>query len=584
VLVRPDIDNNSKHLGFDLADNIKGKRLILIQLSLFIFLGFGLYFKSLQNPFVLDDEEQIVFNPMVHSVENIASFFAGSTMNSGNIDAAAGIYYKPLMSVAYSVLWDFFGSEPLPFHVLQLSLHIINSLLVFFLFCYFISRPVSLGFALLFLVHPMNSENVLYCANLQDVLYLFFGLSATLANLVVLNAKTHFSARKKLRYNVFSGCCILLSLLSKESGLLFVLANFYILSLNGNQQKIGNQEKKIINQVKIKKRFLKYVYLLVPVLIYLYLRVGVAHLTSITPPIVKIGQADFWTRVITLPKVLMYYFSLIIFPAPVTLVQDWIVSEMNWSDFYLPLSLVGLLIFIFYRFWQLLYRAKNKANDVQRQGASLFIFMLILGLGLHSQLVPLDGTVATRWFYFPMIGLFGILAVLLDHLILKFDFLQTRQSQNILLAIFAIKILGLSAMSYARSQEWKSALELYSIEAERQPDLYFIQNNLGVELYRKGEFMRAHGHFEKATQLAPSWSVSWNNLGSSWQAKGDLDTAENCYWRAINLSSYYMAYENYALLLYKRKKFEELKTFLDTKALKVFEGNPILVELRRQLN
>jgi tetratricopeptide (TPR) repeat protein len=548
---------------------IKIKQTILIPFLLLFTIGFSVYFHSLTNPFVLDDEEQIVVNPMVHSTANIIEIFKGSTMNSGDVNSSSGIYYKPIMGIAYTLLWDFFGNEPIAFHLLQLSIHIINSLLVFILFRYFFSQIISFGFALLFLVHPVNSENVLYCANLQDVLYLFFGLLATL--MMIRNnysygnlcAKPLYAKNSSANFHkkIIIGGCLLLSLLSKESGILFILLNIYLL--------FSFESKK-----NFKQKLTQLTYILVPLVIYFYLRIGVAHLVSITPPIVKIGQASLAERLFTLPKILFYYLFKVVYPFSITLVQDWVVTEFNWLDFVLPLIVVTLFVYLTFKLWRVL-QSKLAVN--------IFMIILILGLGLHSQLIPLDGTVATRWFYFPMIGLFGLLALFLEFLIGKYKFLQTRKFQNILILIFGVKIIFLSVLSYSRADEWKTAENLYEIEVERQPDLYFMQNNLGVELYRRGRVLEAHKHFERATQLAPTWSVAWNNLGSSTQALGDLDAAEKYYLKAIDLSPYYMAYENYALLLYKQKKITLLKAFLEEKAFKTFANNARLNSLYQQL-
>lgn len=584
----------------------KVKQTIFVPFLLLFALGFSLYFHSLTNPFVLDDEEQIVVNPMVHSTANIVEIFKGSTMNSGDVNSSSGIYYKPLMGITYALLWDFFGSEPIAFHVLQLSIHIINSFLIFILFRYFLTQIISLSFAILFLVHPINSENVLYCANLQDVLYMFFGLLATL-----LTIRNNYSCRgvcPESSYNenptvgfrnkIIMGCCLLLSLLSKESGILFILLNIFLIFLFDAQK-------------TLKQKLAQLNYILVPLAIYFYLRIGVAHLMSITPPIVKIGQASLGERILSFPKILFYYLLNVVYPFSVTLVQDWVVTELNWPDFGLPLVVVILFLFLIFKLWRVISntqinlqkqveiqpqaksRTKNKeqpplslGTQVQilpRQAVNICIIIFLLGLGLHSQLLPLDGTVATRWFYFPMIGLFGLLAMFLEFLINKYKILQTPKFRNILILIFGFKIIFLSALSYNRADEWKSAENLYEIEVERQPDLYFMQNNLGVELYRRGQVLEAHKHFEKATQLAPTWSVAWNNLGSSTQALGDLVTAEKYYLKAIDLSPYYMAYENYAILLYKQKKIGLLKVFLEERAFKAFANNARLNSLYQQL-
>lgn len=67
---------------------------------------------------------------------------------------------------------------------------------------------------LIFLCHPINSEAVLFIADLQEPLYTFFGLSALF---LFSKSQTKLSA-------AVVGLLLLFALLSKESGLLYILA------------------------------------------------------------------------------------------------------------------------------------------------------------------------------------------------------------------------------------------------------------------------------------------------------------------------------------------------------------------------
>lgn len=93
---------------------------------LLILIGFLVYFKSLFNDFVWDDEEQIVNNSFIHSLINLPYFFQSSTFNPGGALIIGGAYYKPLMMVFFSVIYNLFGPKPFFFHLYQIILHIIG--------------------------------------------------------------------------------------------------------------------------------------------------------------------------------------------------------------------------------------------------------------------------------------------------------------------------------------------------------------------------------------------------------------------------------------------------------------------------
>ncbi len=92
-----------------------------------ILLGLLVYSNSLLNGFIGDDNSQIVNNPSIRSLSNIPLFFKGSTMYLEQIHATVGVYYRPMLSATYSLLYALFGTNAFFFHLFQLGLHITNS-------------------------------------------------------------------------------------------------------------------------------------------------------------------------------------------------------------------------------------------------------------------------------------------------------------------------------------------------------------------------------------------------------------------------------------------------------------------------
>lgn len=88
------------------------------------------YGNSLLNNFVWDDEEQVVNNPYIRSFANLPTVFQGSTFNTGGA-GLSGWYYKPLMTLWFMVNYHLWGLSPFGFHFTQLTLHLVNSVLVF---------------------------------------------------------------------------------------------------------------------------------------------------------------------------------------------------------------------------------------------------------------------------------------------------------------------------------------------------------------------------------------------------------------------------------------------------------------------
>jgi protein O-mannosyl-transferase len=494
-------------------------------------IGLIVYGNSLFNSFVWDDEEQLINNNTVHSLSNIPTIFTGSTFNSAGATKLGGLYYKPLMSVSFAFIYTLFGSHPFPFHFVQVLIHIINAMLVFMVLSYFLKErgyTLPLLLSILFLVHPINTEAVVYVSALQDVLFFCFGMLA----LVV----TFYSSSKRSFWGVALICILLFfSLLSKETGIVFLL----------------------IMPIAILPRIIVF-------LTYLFFRVGMAGITFQEASLMPIMRASLVQRVLTIPKIILYYLQTSLFPKDLAISQHWVVTRVDWSNFYLPLILCFIVVGIIVGTWVSLYK---KSPQLSRTYG--FFFMLFwLGLGMHLQIIPLDMTVAERWFYLPFVGLLGMIGVVLS-----------KTKKTVIIVALGLVILLLSGRTFIRNLDWKNGLTLFSHDIKISRNAFDLENNLGVELFRAGDISTAKQHFEASSKLAPYWWTNWNNLGAVYEQEGDLTTAASDYMRSIKNGDYYLAYENYAMILVKLQKFTEVKTFLEKEALPRYPNNTKLLEI-----
>ncbi len=499
-----------------------------------------LFGQSITHGFVWDDEEQVVKNPLIQSLENIPKFYTGSSFASGG-GGLQGIYYKPLMTTTYSVLWNFFPGQPSAFHLFQILLHAANAVMLGLFFLRFFPRAVALSLPLIFLVHPLNVECAIYIADLQDTMYFFFGISALLA----------FAYLPRNWKRGAAVCALLLlSLLCKESGILFVAATFALSFTEKNFKK-----KELLFSVAALG-------------IYLFMRLGLADLAVRSGNLQPITRADLPTRFMTMPKILAFYVTNFFLPRDLAISQHWLVTEFSWDGFFGPL-LIDVCFFS-----ALVAVAFRLRKAPQAKTLFFFLFCALIGFGLHAQIFPLDLTIADRWFYFTMMGVLGVIACVVSPLLTNrsaFPVLGPRlvPALGVLLALI---VCGLSARSYLRHD---NALN---------PEAFDLQNNYGVELFRTGQPREAGVHFEESVKLAPYWWSNWNNLGAVYERFHDEKQAEECYRRAIANGHYYLAYENLASLLVRQGRMEEAKTFLNTEALILFPGNAKLLALAQMVN
>ena len=125
---------------------------------LYVLFGIGIlvYFNSFFGQFVWDDLIYFVNNPEIHSF-NLFKLFGENIFNKAT-------YYRPIPATYFSLLLNIFGGQTFFYHLIQVVIHIINSILVFKLFSLFFNKKPSFFLSLIFLVHPMNVESVSYIA------------------------------------------------------------------------------------------------------------------------------------------------------------------------------------------------------------------------------------------------------------------------------------------------------------------------------------------------------------------------------------------------------------------------------------
>lgn len=450
-----------------------------------------------------------------------------------------GIYYKPLMTTAYALIWGLFGNDSLPFHAFQVAIHSLNAFLIFLLFLNFAPFWPSIILALLFLLHPQNTENAMYVANFQDVLFMFFGLGAL--NILV---KKPNSRSQSLAVFILLLC----SLLSKESGVLFVAAAAFFIFI-----------------FRPSTRMRSMIAIALTIGVYAFLRFGLAGLYNVNHGVAPISQATPFERFLTMPSALTHYLVQFVAPIHLTTTRNWVVTDANvdfWFPFFFLIFIAGVLTW-----WCRRYPSKIKI---------FFALCLSAGLFLHSQLLaPLDGTVADRWFYFPMFAILGLLLVAIP---------WSRFSLRATLAFAVPLLLLMGGRSMARSFDWADGFTLYAHDVAIAPDSYDMQNNYGVELFRHGQFDEALLHFKRSTELAPHWTINWNNLGAAHDHFQHTNEAEYAYCRSINNGVYYLAFENYAAILIRTGRLERALAFIDKLGLKGLPQNPKLLQMREILN
>ncbi len=198
-------------------ENIKFENL---KFDIYIFITytvvcFIMFYRCLDNYFISDDF--ILLN--VASQGDFSSIFF-------HYPPILPHYLRPILTLTYKFLFMLFGMSSIGYMLLSLLLHITNSFLVYktanFVFSNYSGKRVispvviSILCGLLFTVHYIHSEPVLFIASMGELLFTSFYILAFLYYLKLKLTKTK-------KYYLFTCIFFILSILSKETALSFIV-------------------------------------------------------------------------------------------------------------------------------------------------------------------------------------------------------------------------------------------------------------------------------------------------------------------------------------------------------------------------
>ncbi|MEN6383649.1 MAG: hypothetical protein ABFD79_00455 [Phycisphaerales bacterium] len=434
-----------------------------------------LYLPTLSAEFVYDDILQIQIDPYIHQHEHIWDVLTLKVMGQGVIDNNRPVNVLSLM--IDSMMW---GKSPFAYHLTNLLLHSISSAMAFVVFFNFLKRifgqdehgksPQWAAFigAMLFAIHPINSEAVCVPSFREDLLVAFF----TLLTLVLAE---YFPAKRKIA-NLLVGFFIVFFIFaaagSKESGAaapLILLLYWLFIHKMADWRKWAGLLTAGFSAT----------------LIFFILR-----FTIVAPlAYAEIQKAAYpggsFARMLTIqPRIWLYQICELFWPNLMCAdLTGYPVRIISLQAAIAGLSIICIAV--------VLYGRKNRMF-------SLGMIFFVIAMLPTSNFIPIYWPIADRYLYFPMIGI----CMAVSGLIYKIHF------KNDLLKIAAIaggSIIALYACCFTieRQLVWHSELSLWSDTVKKNPYSFTGNYNLGFAFYNKGYFENALSSFAKASEIMP---------------------------------------------------------------------------------
>ena len=145
----------------------------IVSAAALVVLVFVVYWPALDAGYVMDDDINLQANPTLYSVDGLRQMW---------FEPDSVQQYYPLMHTMFWVESRLWGFDPRGYHAVNIVLHALNVLLVWWLLAR-LAVPGAWLAAALFAVHPVEVESVAWAVERKNVLSLAFALGSLLAYL-----------------------------------------------------------------------------------------------------------------------------------------------------------------------------------------------------------------------------------------------------------------------------------------------------------------------------------------------------------------------------------------------------------------
>jgi tetratricopeptide (TPR) repeat protein len=488
-----------------------------LHLILILLLGFLAYSNTFNSPFQFDDTLIVPQNPEIKDISNIPSFFAGK---SGPFAS------RPLMLATLALNYRFGGLDTTGYHAVNLALHIVNAILLYFLILLTgkhlgykdeDARLASVVSALLFTLHPLQTEGVTYITSRS---MLFSATFYLLGTMLFLKAVTSESKRGLYIAGLFVAS--LLGMGSREN-----FATFPIMLML--------YDLLFISKLKPKEALKHWRAYLPAILSLAYLGHLIVNNTYDKPVDYPGEGIPHLTYALTQFKVHWTYLRLFVLPVNQTVDYDY---PLAGTLFELPallsaLGYAGLCAGI-------LFLARRRPVV----SFSIVWYLLILApisFGVAVLNLRLGDVLLEHRVYLPNAGLFALAGAGAVYISRRL----TSYGREILTASLVLLLLVPLTLTYSRNVEWRSEISLWSDAIEKAPEKARGYNNIAMAYQGLGMSEEALKNFKLAVEREPNYPLAFYNMGSIYGKLGMLDEAEESLLEAVKLRpNYGHAYNN----------------------------------------
>ena len=521
---------------------------------LIVVVGILAYSNSFDSPFLWDEHDFLVQNPIV---KNLAYFWEPSRAKDLDPDYYIFLKTRYIGYLSFAINYKLHRFNVYGYHLFNLAIHLLNALGVYLLVSLTFNTPflkasslkkhsnlLALFSALLFVSHPLQTEAVTYIFQRHASFVTFFYLAALVfyiqGRLCIGNQESpHF---KSVLYFIFSLLSTLLAMKTKENAftlpIVILIYEFFFF--------VGRTKTRVLR--------------LLPWLLCLVI---VPYSVPSSFVITEISKEAY---LFTQFSVILTYIRLLFVPLHQNLDYDYPV----YHSFFVPqvafpflfhLAVLGVGVYLFYRSRLKLpahraglpgnedtiigsaslpaYRAGHRADlpvtipDLRL--TSFGIFWFFITLSVESSIIPLQMIICEYRAYLPSIGWVVALMTSLWIALEKLESRFPKLRRKVILSLVFV-VIFFSALTFARNATWTDEVRMWKDVVSKSPHKARGHLNLGIALGKQGRIEEAMREFETTLKLNSNEAKAYNGLGMSYYHQGRLDDAIKEYQAALAIN------------------------------------------------
>jgi len=413
--------------------------------------------------------------------------------------------WNPLVWLSYMADYQLFGLHAGGYHLTNLILHILSTLLLFWLFCRMTGALWRSAFvAAIFALHPTHVESVAWIAERKDVLSAFFWM-------LTLCLYVYYTEKPVVRRYLLVVFAFVLALMSKPMvvtlPVVMILLDYW--PLRRFESHKGNL---LLWQLKEK----------IPLFILSSILVAVTLYSPDNSSLKTFALSERITNAVvsfvTYPVKTLWPYDLAVLYPFARQIPLWQVAGASIIIIFISIFAILMVKRIPYFFAGWLWYAVTIAP--------------VIGLIQISLTTPYS--MADRYHYLPSIGIAVMLAWGIPDLIKN---KEIRRNFIFPAGIFFLAVMAF--LSWRQCGYWRNTTSLFSHALQVTKDNHVAHNNLGIAFFTEGKTEEAIYHFKEAIRLTPDDAEPYFNMGTIYDKQGDYKSALNNFNKAVALTPDY---------------------------------------------